>query len=821
MKKVVFLLLVLILFGTAFSTKIDPQLLKDFKKSEGFGTLSVPTENFIVLYSKEVPNGTILHKYKHFNAVLMHGTLSDVYRLAKNPNVIFIYSVNHKFRIFLNETVNNSNSLIGDTPSIFSNYNGSGIKIAVLDTGANWSIIPLNNTNLAGSVDFTGEGTPGDHGTFVISELVSRDTNYPGIVEGAKIYDVKVMNSTGYGDLQWILAGLDYALDKNVNVVSMSLGVSAVGFNKRSEYLDLLFNSIFSRNPNVVFVVAAGNDGPTNYSISQPGSSMNAITVGAINRSGAVESYSSRGPIESNRIKPDVCAVGDIYAFSNSGLAYAQGTSMATPLVAGAAAILNQIGITDANKIKFILMETAKPTGSVWECGAGTINITKAVTVAKNGTYFLILTNHGYDNYIGYVNGTMSFSLMFENLGNSPVTISYNITYYNGTLWKNGTIKVSTTNVTTISLTVPNLPANESYGFIETNNSLEIPFSWAPAKVVSANYLYKNVNGSEFYILNYTQFPDGIKYFFVDLNSSNLTYYSTISDSYADYSGWATNNTSNKFVVTPIYPIQNLNYVIYNMLPWNLTIYGFKFSNSFVNKETFTSGMVKFTSDDFSILVNGTGWNITSSTELAAKPGVIYVNYGNYKEVISTGANVTIMVSNGEYYTTEFVKNIPALSSTTVTPYDSYFIYPYNTTFYTIYQSIISNLGIVLSSNPVKGYVWNPTVTVKLNNGYTGTLPVYLIISGVPGIVSQSQSVVVEKDTSFTNGTGSAAFHVYVPSSASSILVCYDNVSFVPTQNCMQFSTIVGTGSNFYSTDESWVDSVVLEVSKMIHLFTG
>ncbi len=841
MKKFIFLALVLIIFSVGFSSKVDPLLLDEFKTSSGVHLLSVPQHEFIVLYNGQIPSGNIIHKYRNFNAVLMRGTLSDIYTLSRDPNVIYIYSINHKFHVDLNLTVNNTNSPIGDYPYLFSKYNGSNVKIAVLDTGANWSISSLNQSNRLLNISFVGNTAPGDHGTFVISELISSNKSYPGIVPGSKIMDVKVIDKVG--TLDQLLAGLDYALSEHPNIISMSLGMDAVGFGSRSEYLDLLFNSIFGNNFNVVFVVAAGNNGTSGYyTISQPGSSRYAITVGAVDRNSHVESFSSRGPLESNRIKPDVCATGDIYGFGVDGkLEPMLGTSMATPLVAGASAILYQAGITDPIKIKFILMETAKPLDSPWKCGAGVINVSKAVSIT-NGTYFIISTKYGFDNYLGYVSGNASFNLIFENDGSKNDVISYNVTLYNGTVVYSGNVTVPKnggTNLTNVKFSIPNLPNNESYGYIITNNSLEIPFSWANSRIVDPSEMFKPITGSNYYTLNYTKFPGGDEIFEVLKNtSSGFKFFKIIGKGFVDYQGWSTNDTSDVFLVRPLYSIQNINYIIYNLLPWNITVYGLDCNAD--NKNSVyevNHGAIMIKSDDFSVSIknatmNYTGLPLNSTVLYAVTHGVVFANYklggdGDYILVLPTNTNYTVKVTSSEngleYCILVNSTMIPALSKKEFNDYNVLLVTPYNFTSMGLLKSINMNTfgGLNPSASPVQGKVWDATISFNLGNNYTGTANMYVIVPGVKGLVSSNSYVVVKRSISLTHGVGSKNIHIYIPSYVNSVLICYNNLSFDQTNYCKQIPTVSSGGGGFTSSDSNWINSLVLEVSKIIKLFTG
>jgi subtilisin family serine protease len=322
--------------------------------------------------------------------------------------------------------------------------NGTGIGIAILDSGIYTSHHSLRSSTyqsrVVANVDFTGEGTTADldgHGTHVASLAAGNSDisygSYTGIAPAANLINVRVLNSQGQGSTSGVIAGIDWCVSNkaqyNIRVMNISLGTTAV-----DSYLDdplcLAVRRAFSAG--IVVCVAAGNLGKDEAgqklygSIHSPGIEPSAITVGAANTHGSdnrisdsVATYSSRGPTRGyytdtngvrhydNLIKPDLIAPGnkligaqspnnrlatenpalDVAVSSNPGrkMMRMSGTSMSTPIVAGAAALLLQRNpALTPNLVKAILEYTAQPLSGYnnFEQGAGLLNIEGAVRFA-------------------------------------------------------------------------------------------------------------------------------------------------------------------------------------------------------------------------------------------------------------------------------------------------------------------------------------------------------------------------------------------------------------------------------------------------------
>lgn len=246
---------------------------------------------------------------------------------------------------------------IGAPKAWAAGYTGKGVKIAVLDTGVDTTHPDLKDQVIE-SKNFSAAADATDHfghGTHVASIAAGTGAKsggkYKGVAPDAKILNGKVLDDTGSGDDSGILAGMEWAAQQGASVINLSLG----GYDTPEiDPLEAEVNKL-SAEKGILFAIAAGNGGPE--SIGSPGSADAALTVGAVDKSDKLADFSSTGPRTGDgAIKPDVTAPGvDITAAAAKGSVIDQevgekpegyltisGTSMATPHVAGAAAILKQ-----------------------------------------------------------------------------------------------------------------------------------------------------------------------------------------------------------------------------------------------------------------------------------------------------------------------------------------------------------------------------------------------------------------------------------------------------------------------------------------------
>ncbi|MEU7850348.1 S8 family serine peptidase [Micromonospora parva] len=292
-------------------------------------------------------------------------------------------------------TLENSVPQIGAPAAWAAGRDGAGVKVAVLDTG-----VDATHPDLAGRIaeaqDFSGSGSARDghgHGTHVAATIAgsgaASDGRRKGVAPGARLLVGKVLDDAGSGYSSSIIAGMEWAAHSGAKVVSMSLGGDPTdGTDPMSQAVNDL-----TAETGALFVVAAGNSGAAR-TVGAPGAATAALTVGAVDRADNLAEFSSRGPrLGDNGLKPEITAPGvGIIAARAAGTAMgtpvddayttASGTSMATPHVAGAAAILAQEHPDwSAVKLKDALVSTTKanPALTVFEQGAGRVDVARAL----------------------------------------------------------------------------------------------------------------------------------------------------------------------------------------------------------------------------------------------------------------------------------------------------------------------------------------------------------------------------------------------------------------------------------------------------------
>ncbi|WP_411077621.1 S8 family serine peptidase [Streptomyces sp. cmx-10-25] len=296
---------------------------------------------------------------------------------------------------------------IGAPQAWAAGYDGTGVKVAVLDTG-----IDAGHPDIAGALvearNFSDSADAVDrhgHGTHVASTVLGSGAAsgglYKGVAPKARLLVGKVLGDNGNGSDSNLLAGMEWAAHSGARVVNMSLGAPV-----RSDGTDPVSTAMntLTAATGALFVVAAGNTGPDATTLGAPGVADSALTVAAVDAQDRMASFSSRGPrYLDHAIKPDIAGPGvDIVAARATGTAMgtpldasytrASGTSMATPHVSGAAAILAQRHPDwKAADLKGALMASAKVLGhSAYAEGSGRVDIPAALnqTVWANNASF-------------------------------------------------------------------------------------------------------------------------------------------------------------------------------------------------------------------------------------------------------------------------------------------------------------------------------------------------------------------------------------------------------------------------------------------------
>ncbi|WP_245687116.1 S8 family peptidase [Streptacidiphilus griseoplanus] len=292
-------------------------------------------------------------------------------------------------------TLADSTAQIGAPAAWASGGTGAGVRVAVLDTG-----VDAAHPDLAPRIVDSKSFVPGEtvtdragHGTHTASTIAGTGAasggQERGVAPDADLVVGKVLSDKGPGLDSWIIAGMEWAArTEHAKVISMSLGDATR--HAQNDPLSIAVNQL-SAETGALFVVAAGNEGPNPYTVTSPGTADAALTVGAVDSSNALAGFSGAGPRQlDDGLKPDITAPGVAVWAARSqysqdgGEGYyvgMDGTSMATPHVAGSAVLLAQKHPDwTAQDLKNALMSTSMrtPDYSPYQAGTGRVMIPAA-----------------------------------------------------------------------------------------------------------------------------------------------------------------------------------------------------------------------------------------------------------------------------------------------------------------------------------------------------------------------------------------------------------------------------------------------------------
>jgi len=302
------------------------------------------------------------------------------------PGVVFV-ELDGRLEIQMNDV-----NEVHDVTQVWEDtgYTGAGSVVAIIDTGIDSDHVGLddiddsnytNDTKVIAFYDAVNSpeltnGTEikayddqghGTHCAGITAGTGAPDFQYKGVAPKAQLVGVKVLDSGGSGSFATVMAGMEWTVEKrhvfNIRAASMSLGgPGAIEWtSSEEESVNRMGNEMMREG--VALFIAAGNSA-FSAQIGTPGSAEDVITVGALDKNTAIAVYSSQGPTEEGRVKPNIAFVGSSVMAPdfNTGDGYTSksGTSMATPGAAGLAALMYQAN-PDLSPfdIRNIMQETA------------------------------------------------------------------------------------------------------------------------------------------------------------------------------------------------------------------------------------------------------------------------------------------------------------------------------------------------------------------------------------------------------------------------------------------------------------------------------
>ncbi|XP_031630822.1 membrane-bound transcription factor site-1 protease isoform X2 [Contarinia nasturtii] len=272
---------------------------------------------------------------------------------------------------------------------------GKGIRVAVFDTGL--ARDHPHFKRVKERTNWTNEKTLDDgvsHGTFVAGVIAS-SKDCLGFAPDAELHIYRVFTNNQVSYTSWFLDAFNYAILRKIHVLNLSIG--------GPDFLDHPFvDKVLELTANKVIMVSAiGNDGPLYGTLNNPGDQSDVIGVGGMNFDENIAKFSSRGmttwelPYGYGRLKPDIVTYGSQVKGSNikSGCRSLSGTSVASPVVAGAVTLLasgviDKLDLVNPSSMKQALIEgaTRLHDNNMFEQGYGKLNILKSMKILSEYT---------------------------------------------------------------------------------------------------------------------------------------------------------------------------------------------------------------------------------------------------------------------------------------------------------------------------------------------------------------------------------------------------------------------------------------------------
>ena len=327
-----------------------------------------PTEEDQAMLEREVEFQT---QFRYWLIDSIAGTveLSRIHEIIDLPGVVFV-ELDGVLGIQMEEVVpvHGVDLVWQDT-----GYTGEGVTMAIIDTGIDGNHTALDDLDDDNMTDdpkivafYDAINNPGatngteifpyddnGHGTHCAG--ITAGTGAPnyqhiGVAPRANLVGVKVLDGGGSGSFAAVMAGMQWTVEKrhefNIRAASMSLGAltGAIEWtSSEEESVNRMANEMMRAG--VTLFIAAGNSGGT-ATIGTPGSAEDVITVGSLDKDTSIAIYSSQGPTEEGRVKPNIAFVGSSVnapdANTGDGYVALSGTSMATPGAAGVAVLMYQ-----------------------------------------------------------------------------------------------------------------------------------------------------------------------------------------------------------------------------------------------------------------------------------------------------------------------------------------------------------------------------------------------------------------------------------------------------------------------------------------------
>ncbi|MDV2685983.1 S8 family peptidase [Alkalihalophilus lindianensis] len=325
-----------------------------------------------------IDNKDIIHEYDLLPVMHLNLTENQARGLQNHPHVQMVEENAEVTK--LAQTTPWGIPRVQGTAAQDAGFTGNGVKVAILDTGIDRNHPDLSANVKGGHSVFTDSANAdpffdGDgHGTHVAGTVaaVNNDIGVIGVANEASLYAVKVLNNAGSGSYAGIAEGIEWAINNDIDIINMSLGGSQSSAILK-QFSDLAYAE------GVLVVAAAGNSGTRsgrNDTVGYPAKYDSVIAVAATDQNNQRATFSSTGPA----VEISAPGVGILSTTPNNNYASFNGTSMASPHVAGVAAQVWQAKPHLSNvELRNLLNETAINLGSSTQYGNGLVQSLAAI----------------------------------------------------------------------------------------------------------------------------------------------------------------------------------------------------------------------------------------------------------------------------------------------------------------------------------------------------------------------------------------------------------------------------------------------------------
>lgn len=426
--------------ATNFPSDFDVVILEETTKNSGLDALKNHP-----LVKRVTPQRLVHRTLKYFN--ITEDTETPEYKNFKRKintlnNAAYQPSNRHASRRLLRAVPRQITSILQVEALWGLGITGKGVKVAVFDTGLASSHPHFRN--IKERTNWTNEKTLEDnlgHGTFVAGVIASSSRECLGFAPDAELHIFRVFTKNQVSYTSWFLDAFNYAILSKVTVLNLSIG--------GPDFMDHPFvDKVWELTANgVIMVSAIGNDGPLYGTHNNPADQMDVIGVGGINWADQIASFSSRGmttwelPNGYGRVKPDLVTYGSGVraAALKGGCRTLSGTSVASPVVAGAVALLAS-GFINPNEpmktritpasMKQALLSSARrlPGIGMFEQGAGKLDLLRAFHYLRQYTPTVTLS----PPYIDLSECQYMWPYCTQALYHSAMPTIVNVTIING-----------------------------------------------------------------------------------------------------------------------------------------------------------------------------------------------------------------------------------------------------------------------------------------------------------------------------------------------------------------------------------------------------